>query len=711
MLSQPGSPNQTCSISNASGTVSGADVTNVSINCSTTTYTIGGLVTGLAGTGLVLQNNGGDDLTISADGSFTFGTSITDGGSYSVSVVTQPTSPDQDCSVTNATGSVSGSVVSGISVSCSTVAGGPLQLSVSAFEPKLLTFSWNDVGAAYYKLLKNPDAATGYSQIGGNIVGTSVDEEVSVHFQDWVNASYLVQSCDASDVCTDSTPISATSAMLDAIGYFKASNTDAGDVFGWVMALSADGTTLVVGANGEDSLSTGINGDQSDVEEYPYGWAGTGAVYVFVRSGTSWIQQAYVKASNTMPESFNRSQFGRSLALSADGNTLAVGAPLENSDAIGINGDQSNANAGDAGAVYVFVRSGTDWAQQAYVKASNTDALDRFGWSVALSDDGNTLAVGASHEDSPATGVNGDQGNSIYGDSGAAYVFARSGTSWSQEAYVKASNTSGMEDRGDWFGWSVALSGDGNTLAVGAKYEDSMATGINGDGTNNSAGTSGAVYVYIRGRSGWQQQAYVKASNTDGGDVFGNSVALTADGNILVVGAHGEDSVAKGINGDQADDSVNAVGAVYVFARNGKRWNQQAYIKSSSGEADNFGGSVAISGDGSTLVVGAAGELSAATGINGDQLDNSANLLDSPYSPDPAGAAYVFTFSGGVWSQQAYVKASNTDAGDWYGRSVAVSDDGNTVAVGAIKESSAATGVNGDQADNSAYKAGAVYLY
>src|SRR6185436_17266168 len=154
---------------------------------------------------------------------------------------------------------------------------------------------------------------------------------------------------------------------------------------------------------------------------------------VFVRNGATWTQQAYLKASNT--EKFD--YFGNSVAVSGD--TVVVGAGEESSNATGINGDQNNNSAGGSGAAYVFVRNGTTWTQQAYLKASNTGSTDDFGRSLALTDD--TLIVGAPGERSGATGVNGDQSNDNEPFSGAAYVFVRNGTTWTQQAYLKASNT------------------------------------------------------------------------------------------------------------------------------------------------------------------------------------------------------------------------------------------------------------------------------
>ncbi len=330
-------------------------------------------------------------------------------------------------------------------------------------------------------------------------------------------------------------------------------------------------------------------------------------------------------------------------------------------------------------------------AQQAYLKASNTGADDRFGCSVAVS--GDTAVVGTVWEDSSATGINGNQADNSAMNSGVAYVFVRDADGiWSQQAYLKASNS----QAGDVFGVSVAVSGD--TVVVGAPSEDSNAGGVNGNQSDNSASASGAAYVFVRDSAGvWSQQAYLKASNTTAGDGFGQSVAVSGD--TVVVGATAEDSNAKGVNGNQGDDSAADSGAAYVFIRSGTTWIQQAYLKpSNTGASDFFGNPVAVAGD--TAVVGAYSEDSDATGVDGDQADNSAS---------DSGAAYVFVRSGTTWSQQAYLKASNTATEDFFGDSVAVSGD--TVVVGASGEDSNATGVDGDQADNSATYSGAAYVF
>jgi hypothetical protein len=474
---------------------------------------------------------------------------------------------------------------------------------------------------------------------------------------------------------------------LKQIAYIKPSNTreglqfgSGGTLLGDSVALSGDGNTLAVGAPMESSATRGINGNQADESAYD-----AGAVYVFTRDGNTWRQQAYIKASNTR----HSSNFGYIVRLSADGNTMAVSAYLESSSATGINGNQDDESIPQAGAVYVFTRRDATWTQQAYIKASNTGEAgkgdeigdgDQFGFSLALSNDGNTLAAGAIAED----GAGQNQNDNSLQSAGAVYVFNRSGSVWSQQAYVKPSNPGA----GDLFGYSVSLTADGNMLAVGSFDED---------GPDDKSNGTGAVYVYFRNGAAWTEQAYLRASNAEPGDSLGVSVAISLDGNTIVSGALDEDCLCTGVNprdaqgnlagtNDRASDT--SAGAVYVFIRNGTAWTQQAYIKASNtGKEDWFGSRLALSGDGNTIVAGS-------------QLEGSA-----------AGAVYVFTRTGTAWTQQNYVKGSNTEAFDEFGSSISLSRDGSLIAVGARSEASAARGINGNQMDNSAREAGAVYMF
>jgi hypothetical protein len=445
------------------------------------------------------------------------------------------------------------------------------------------------------------------------------------------------------------------------------------------------------------------------------------AVHTYAQSGSSpaavkVTQTAYLKASN--PDANDhfgcggvlQGHTGQGVALSDDGTTLAVGAPHEGSAATGINGNQRDNSLFDAGAVYVYTRKGEQWVQQAYVKAANPRSSAEFGHAVALSADGNTLVVSAFWEPSNAQGIDGDQKDESIPQAGAVYVFTRRGTTWTQQAYIKASNTgeAGTADAfgdGDQFGFSMALSGDGNTLAVGALTEDSAATGINGNQADNSAQSAGAVYVFTRAGTTWSQQAYVKSAQIDAGDMFGYSVSLTTDGNILAVGAFDEDGSARTINGT-VDNRANGSGAAYVFTRAGTTWSQQAYIKPSNGEAqDSFGVAVALNDDGTTLLVGSLDEDCAATGVNAAPCDNDQKDDVS------MGAAYVFVRSGATWSQQAFIKSSNIGFNDWFGSKIALNGDGNIAAIGASLEDSNAQGINGNQKDESATEAGAAYLF
>ena len=321
--------------------------------------------------------------------------------------------------------------------------------------------------------------------------------------------------------------------------------------------------------------------------------------------------------------------------------------------------------------------------QEAYLKASNTDKEDFFGYSVAIS--GDTAVVGAINEDSNATGVNGYQGNDpsygIYDGSGAAYVYVHDGAgNWSQQAYLKASNT----DDKDGFGYAVAI--DGDTIVISAPGEDSSSNQINGDQNNNDIPNTGAAYVFVRDNEGnWTQQAYLKPSTSKAWNEFGYQ-AVAISGDTIIVGVTQEGYLSE-VNGDP-NVSYHGAGAAYVFARDAAgNWSEQAKLEASNGEGvlmdfndpdpnndygDSFGYSVSIDGD--LAIIGAPGEDSNATGINGDEANNDV---------ENSGAAYIYERDEhGNWNQQAYLKASNSANRYDYGFSTAIS--GNTAAVGEL---------------------------
>lgn len=603
-----------------------------------------------------------------------------------------------------------------------------LNLSVAM---KQLQLSWDLVdGATYYRVSENANGVSGFSQIGGDLdsTATSYDHEISVHLQDWANARYLIEACNESG-CTASNEINAASSSANAIGYIKASNSDSSDNFGRTVAISGDGETMAVGAHGEASAATRINGDKTNNDT-----SLSGAAYVYAKNENgTWEQQAYIKGSSATTNKW----FGWDVALSEDGNTLAVSALRDGKTVAG------------SGVVYIYGRDGTGtWSEKAILEPSNpematqTGPIDRFGFSIALSTNGDALIVGAPSEDSDAAGIDGDGSNNRLADSGAAYLFTRDETgAWSPSTYFKASNPgseiaplfySGL--LGDNFGWDVDISADGQAIIVAAPGEDSNANTVDGNQTDNSLKQSGAAYIFKKAPTGWQQKAYLKASNPDGGwtgscgflaqciqgDQFGHSVAINGNGTIVSIGALNEESAST----DPDDNSLRLAGAVYIFSEKADQsWQEDAYIKAyeTSGFTDpantvalgdTFGCSIDLDSTGSFLVVGACNEDGNSMGINGDATINS--IVQS-------GAAYLFKKNvSGDWLQISYIKPNNTDgnsgangfySGDNFGSAISISSDGAVLAIGAGLEKSDSNVINEGSDDNSLTNAGAVYLY
>ncbi len=433
-----------------------------------------------------------------------------------------------------------------------------------------------------------------------------------------------------------------------------------GDVFGHAVSLSGD--TVVAGAPGADHRR--------------------GAAYVFVRSGTGWLEQARLAAD----DGADYDGFGQCVAVSGD--TVAVGAGYRESG---------------RGTVYVFERQGANWTLQAKLQASDRAAGDYFGWAVGL--EGNTLVVGAKGKGDgqgaayvfvrdganwvqqpkllAADGTPGDSfgysaavsGTSLVvgacrkdGVRGAAYVFTTSGTEWTQQALLVASN--GVA--GDFFGGAVALSGD--TVLVGAGRKGPM----------------GAAYVFVRSAGTWSQQASLNPADSSAFAELGCAVALSGETGVVGADVTSErrgaaylftrsagtwSSVDKltgterraadwfahrvALEGDilvaGAPKTAGGRGAGYVFARSGTNWLRQATLRASDGLAgDSFGSSVAVNG--TNLVIGAL-------------------------SKGGPGAVYVFVRDGETWAQQAMLTPSDGTNGDWFGYAVAL--DGTNLVIGA----------------------------
>ena len=428
-------------------------------------------------------------------------------------------------------------------------------------------------------------------------------------------------------------------------GYVKASNAGAGDMFGNTVAV--DGETVVIGAPSEDSDARGINGSQDNNNA-----ENSGAVYVLIRTGGEWVQQAYLKASNSDAQD----RFGESVAI--DGDTIVVGATGEGSTAAGVNGNQALNNLANVGAAYVFVRENGQWTQQAYLKSSVPSASDLFGKSVALS--GDTICVSA-----PLDGIEGPA-------AGAAFVFTRESSTWSQEAVLTAGSDAYLATS---FGDAVALSG--NVIAASHDSSNGM--------------TSGAC-IFRRNGTNWTKETRLVSPSAKGG--FGHSLALS--GGTVVVGH---------LFGSSAE----------VFVYQGVAWTHEATLAARNTElGDAFGDSVAIQGD--LIAVSAPHERGSGSGVNPPNDNETAT----------AGAVYLFRRSASAinplasasWAEIAYLKASNSGEGDLFGigrfnggmlPALALSEK--FIVAGASLEDSAATGVDGDGSDNSAPNAGAAYVF
>lgn len=294
--------------------------------------------------------------------------------------------------------------------------------------------------------------------------------------------------------------------------------SDAADFGGFGTAVAIAGDTAIVGAR---NLADPV-------------LPGAGAAYVFVRSGSSWVLQQKLTASDAAASD----NFGVSVAISGD--TVIIGA----------RGDDDDGSL--SGSAYIFVRSGAAWSQQAKLTASDAATGDGFGLWVSIS--GDTAIVCSPLDD--------DAGIS----SGSAYVLVRNGAAWTQQAKLTASDAA----PGDLFGQSAALSGD--TAVIGAWDDDD-------DGEE-----SGSAYVFVRSGASWSQQQKLTASDAAPGDRFGIRVAVQGD--TAIIGA------------DADDDGGAESGSAYVFVRNGAAWSQQAKLTASDGApGDRFGFGVAVSRD------------------------------------------------------------------------------------------------------------------
>jgi len=381
--------------------------------------------------------------------------------------------------------------------------------------------------------------------------------------------------------------------------YIKASNAEAGDLFG--ASVSMSGEFLVVSAPGEDSLSNGFDGRQ-DSNQAP----DSGAVYLFKRGVNQWEQLHYIKPQRNIPgaDGYNDA-FGQQVLI--QNNTLLISAPKDDFQA----DDFGAVIRADSGAVLVYRYDLEDqaWRYQSTLNADVVRAGDGFGLSIAM--DNNTIAVGAPGDDNgELTGVttevmiDQDVGSGSPRldvskvDSGAVYLFERSGGGagiWAQKAYIKASNS----DEGDLFGSAVALSDE--YLVIGAKEEDSNGFGFDRNLSDNSLENSGAAYFYEPQNSTWVETIYIKSDRVQANSEFGSAIAFV--NNDLFIGAPSHANV------DQ-----NSLGRVHEYSLADSILKLNGVRTSALGQtSEYFGNKLAVSG--STVVVGADGHDHQETGV------------------------------------------------------------------------------------------------
>ena len=515
------------------------------------------------------------------------------------------------------------------------------QVTVGANLKEML-FDWEPVpGAVIYRLLVKASDSPGtyYEPLGERTYRSRIAIPIAVHLQRWLTTRYIVLACNPAG-CTRSDEIYPRDLMLDTIGYFKASNTDAGDRFGSAIAMSADGSTMAVGAEGEASGSSGVNAG-----EYDDSAPNSGAVYVFRRNGRRWTQEMYIKA----PETEAGAKFGggsplngHTLALSVDGNALLVAAPSATV--------QGQAHAGE---LHLYRRDSQNrWGPSAHFTAPTVFAEDYYGYDVDLSSDGRTIRANSLLYASGGQPV------------GRTHIWYYDGVSWSAGQLPGASFMTCPSARMSGLGFTVmqycrdTLEGgtfvrtwtrqaDDTWLSTTSDFpapntEAAPKIAINYAGTALAVdeGTAGVgVYYRTRRDRNWTFDTHIlNPGLSPGGPYESWATALEFDrhGDYLAIGDPWSYATGAGVSpiGCCSTPGDGAIGVWKHVPGNSPQWQFIAHVKASNpGPDDRFGHSIAFGGLGWYLAVGAPNEASSIGGIDGNQ-----DLDDAP----GAGAVYLY---------------------------------------------------------------------
>lgn len=551
-------------------------------------------------------------------------------------------------------------------------------ITASLSSIKLLTLAWPTAQPAdTAHVLEDPDGPGPLSETElGQAAAAARQATVDIFLPTAIGATYRVALC-VGATCVYSEPVALSGTLEAAMGLIKADPAVNVSSFGEAVTLSRDGRVLAVGAIQESVDATSGMGAPL-----------VGAVHVYEKPGTGpWVFRTRLLAP--FPDDDDR--FGSALALSADGRVLAVGSP--EMDALGSADSGANNNGSDTGGVYVFKRMGNTWPVAAFVQGSGASNGDQFGASVDLSDDGQTLVVGATQLGKAFADPTRD---------GKAFVFQDQSNIWTEQATLRDDNLVS----GNAFGHAVALSADGNTLAVGDPRDKSLGTGVHAAPlTDAGALNRGAVHLFARAGNAWARTSFVKAPRDVGSAHFGSSVDIDATARTLLVGAPQADL-------DPADLLDNTTysnsGAAFVLVAEPAGWSFAAMLRAPAPVAeDGFGTVVALSSDGRTAAAGAYLQDGVGVGVGG---------ITTGVTSSGFGAAYAFLATTAGWGPAVVLKPSDAvgTGGTWHGRSVALSGDGRTLAVGASAHDGNAAGIQADPTLSQGLNltnSGAVYLY
>ncbi|VAX00923.1 High-affnity carbon uptake protein Hat/HatR [hydrothermal vent metagenome] len=543
----------------------------------------------------------------------------------------------------------------------------PVNVTLS-YDVNQINFSWDTTnGATSYQLLSQLTPTGEFVAIQEATISTTTSLTIPVHLHNWVTAQYKIRSCNSLG-CIDTNAIAVKNQSANAIGYFKASNNNAGDEFGTAVALSGDGNTMAIAAPKEDSFNVSVLDDNSAID--------SGMVYIYKKINNKWQFQQYIKPSLIQ----QGAEFGAALALDDTGATLIVGQHIGSSASL-------------TGMAYIFELTNGQWSQIKSFSALKPLANDYFGFSVAISGDGNTVVVGA-------PGLNANLPTSR----GELLVLKKINFTWQRSGtQISASDSNDYE----YFGISVDVNYDGTRIISAKQFRAS------------------SVYVYdyklLTGNTieTWVEQkisAELILSSTNDNSGFG-IVSIDYSGDVIAFAQIGKQVQIFNNELDLVSNTKSWVNTLRYLSKNpggvfggGESFSALSIGTGAAVSISAIRGSVVLSGDGKSLLVGAASEATNKKGVFTGFSASGTQELNGFY-----GASYLFQATAdNQWLEKRFIKSANTDTNDSFASAVAISNDGTSIAIGAIGESSDTIGiavVNSENDNNFNSRSGAVYVF